>query len=84
MAFRQEGNGESKTLIDFVGSANHVFICPHDAANLPPNIAAIINQALLDWLKGHPGVRVRAVLPITQGGQTTAVHLWYDQSDTAG
>jgi hypothetical protein len=84
VAFRQEGNGEGKTLIDFVGRANYVLICPHDAATLPPNIAAIINQALLDWLKQHPAVRVRAALPITQDGQTTALHLWYDGPDMGG
>ncbi|HJZ89265.1 MAG TPA: hypothetical protein VKE40_00235 [Gemmataceae bacterium] len=84
MAFRHQGNGEDRTQIDFVARPNYVLICPLDATNLPPNIAAIVNRALTDWLKRTPGIRVRAVLPITQDGQTTAVHVWYDSADPAG
>jgi hypothetical protein len=84
MAFRHQGNGEDQTQIDFISRPNYVLICPHDATNLPSNIAAIINRALTDWLKRTPGIRVRAVLPITHDGQTTAVHVWYDPADPAG
>jgi hypothetical protein len=82
MSFRQEGNGETKTRINFHEGRNHVLICPADAHNLPPDIALILNNALIDWLKLHPGIRVRSVLTITQDGQTTAIHLWYDLVDT--
>jgi hypothetical protein len=80
MAFRHQGNGEDQTQIDFVSRPNYVLICPHDATNLPSNIAAIINRPLTDWLKRTPGIRVRAMFPITQDGQTTAVRVWYDSA----
>ncbi len=32
-------------------------------------------------MKKHPGIRVREVLPITQDGQTVALHIWYDMPD---
>jgi hypothetical protein len=82
MAFRHEGNGDDKTRVDFLDRSNYVLICPHDSKTLPANIALIINTAFLDWQKKHPGVRIRTVLPITQDGQTVALHVWYDRADT--
>ena len=84
MAFRHEGNGDTGTAIDFVERPGYVLICPQDPARLPANIALVVNTALLDWLKRNPAIRVRTVLPITQDGQTTAVHLWYDRADGVG
>ena len=81
MHFRHEGNGENKTRIDFVDGLNYVLICPHDPGMLPVNIAIIINNAFMDWQKKHPGIRIRTVLPITQDGQTIALHVWYDGAD---
>jgi len=81
MNFRHEGNGNSKTQIDFLDRPGYVLICPHDLENPPAAIALILNNALNDWLKKHPSIRVRSILPITKDGQTTAIHLWYDQAD---
>ena len=57
---------------------------PQEPARLPANIALLVNTALLDWLKRNPAIRVRTVLPVTQDGQTTAIHLWYDRADGVG
>ena len=81
MTFRHEGNGHSQTLIDFIERPGYVLICPQDSDRLPANIAAIVNAALNDWLKRTPGIRVRTALPVTQDGQTVALHLWYDRAD---
>jgi hypothetical protein len=81
MSFRHQSNGDDKTQIDFIHQPNHVLICPHETTNLPLNIAIIVNRAFMDWLQKHPGIRIRTILPITQDGQTTALHVWYDRSD---
>jgi len=81
MAFRHEGNGESNVKITIEERSNYVLFCPHDLANVPKDIAVIINRVMIDWLKAHPGVRIRTALPITQDGQTIALHLWYDRAD---
>jgi len=83
MSFRHEGNGEGKTVINFLERGNYILISPRNATNLPANIAIIVNRAFLDWMKKHPGIRIRAVLPIMQDGQTTALHVWYDRPDVA-
>lgn len=81
MSYRHEGNGETNTQIDLMESPGHVLICPHDLKRLPHNIAVIINTAFNDWLKKHPGIRIRTTLPFTQDGQTTAIHVWFDRPD---
>jgi hypothetical protein len=84
MGFRHDGNGHTKTEIDFIERPGYVLICPRNSATPPANIALIVNAALTDWLKKTPNIRVRTVLPITRDGQTTAVHLWYDSPDSTG
>lgn len=84
MGKRHEGNGHNQTIINFVDRPGYVLICPHDTTNLPENIAPIVNQAMTDWLKKTQGIRVRAVLPIVQDGNTVAIHLWYDKADVSG
>lgn len=37
-----------------------------------------VNQALRDWLRENPTVRVRCVAPIVAGGETVAIHVWFD------
>jgi len=84
MALWREGNGNSKTTIDFVERPNYVLICPHDLTALPANIAVIINNAFLDWMQKHAGIRIREILPLIQDGQTIALHVWYDGPDVQG
>ncbi len=48
MSFRHGGNGESKTLIDVLERRNYSLISPRNPANLPSNIAIIINRAFLN------------------------------------
>jgi hypothetical protein len=81
MAFRHESNGDSDIKIAIEQLSNYVLFAPQDLANVPKGIAVIINRVMVNWLKENPGVRIRAALPITQDGQTTALHLWYDRAD---
>jgi hypothetical protein len=81
MGLRHDGNGASKTVIEFREELGHALICPADTANHPSDIALIINRAFNDWLLKHPTIRVRAALPITRDGQTVALHVWFDRPD---
>ncbi len=38
----------------------------------------VLSQALSDWLLENPDYRVRETLPITAGGATVGIHVWYD------
>jgi hypothetical protein len=84
MASRHQGSGSSKTELEYVERSGYILIVPQDQAHLPADIALVMNMALNDWLKKNPNIRVRAVLPITRDGQTTAIHLRYDQADGSG
>lgn len=78
---RHHGNGHGKGVIRYVETPGHVHILPDSLVNLPADIAVIVHNAMMDWLQRHPDVRVRAVLPITQDGQTVMIHLWYDDAN---
>ena len=39
---------------------------------------ALIEAAMLQWLKQHPEFDVRATLPITSYGHTVAIHVWFE------
>lgn len=42
------------------------------------SVAPWLNKAMCDWLKANPAAVVRAVLPITELGDTVGIHLWHD------
>lgn len=46
----------------------------------PEELPVALSQALARWLRAIPSVCVRSVWPITQGGNTVAVHVWWAQS----
>lgn len=37
-----------------------------------------VNQALRDWPRENPNVKVRCVAPIVAGGETVAIRVWFD------
>lgn len=45
----------------------------------PDLLPIALGQALSRWLRTSPEVRVRAVLPIVEDGNTTVLHVWYDR-----
>jgi hypothetical protein len=55
-----------------------VFFSIDQVAPDEANPAKWINQALCDWLKENPTAKVRCVAPIVAGGETVALHVWFD------
>jgi hypothetical protein len=74
-----EGNGHGKGIVQRTPIRNgHVV---YHAGNPPPPeelMGLALEQNLRKDLIENPSVRVRAVLPIVQEGNTLMIHLWYD------
>jgi hypothetical protein len=56
----------------------YVIITPPTLDNIRNDMGRYISQAVESHLKKNPSVRVRCALPIVEGGQTIAVHLWLE------
>ena len=39
---------------------------------------ALLEAAMVEWLKQHPEFNVNATLPITSYGHTVAIHVWFE------
>jgi hypothetical protein len=48
------------------------------AHDLPDDLAVYLSQALTEWFRHRPHLRMRCVVPITRGGMTIELHAWYD------
>ncbi len=41
-------------------------------------LPVFLSQSLCTWLQRNPVFKIRATLPITVGGNTVAIHVWFD------
>ncbi len=74
-----EGNGDSKGFIHVTETANYALFYPEDVNHLPDNYPSHLSLILAKGMNEHPGIRMRAALPIVQQGQTLYLHLWFDR-----
>ena len=58
----------------------HAETPPTDPSRLP----YMLNDAFCRWLKQNPKVTVRAALPIVAGGNTVAIHVFFDRGRDDG
>ena len=42
-------------------------------------VAKFLSHSLTEWMRQHPHLRVRIIVPITSSGDTAELHAWYDQ-----
>ncbi len=42
-------------------------------------VAKLLSESLTEWFCQNPHLRMRIVVPITEDGDTTELHAWYDQ-----
>lgn len=55
-----------------------VFTCgserppPHEAMPL------LLHKCVQKWVNQNPIIKIRTVLPIVEGGNTVAIHVWFD------
>lgn len=41
-------------------------------------VAKFLSMSLTDWMRTHPQLRIRHIVPITSNGDTSELHAWYD------
>ena len=46
--------------------------------NLPDDLPVYLSQALSDWFRQRPQLRVRCVAPVQRDGTTVELHAWYE------
>lgn len=49
-----------------------------DKAPPPEELPGYLSQTLCTWLQRNTAFNVRVALPITVGGNTVAIHVWFD------
>ncbi len=56
------------------------WVCFQAGKQTPPSEAlpGYLSQTLCTWLQRNPAFKIRAALPITVGGNTVAIHVWFD------
>lgn len=56
------------------------WVCFQAGEAAPPaeDLPGYLSQTLCTWLQRNPGFSVRSTLPIMVGGNTVAIHVWFD------
>lgn len=44
----------------------------------------LVSKSVIAWLRMHPELKVRATLPIVEGGSTVACHVWLERRELGG
>jgi hypothetical protein len=73
-----DGNGSGKFNIHQEDMGGWVRVFTDKLAVLPDDLAIYLSQALSDWFRQRPHLRMRCVVPIQRDGNTTELHAWYD------
>ena len=71
------GNGSGKFEIGYHDMGGWVRVCA-GKHNLPDDLAVYLSQALSDWFRQRPHLRMRCAVPIQRDGNTVELHAWYD------
>jgi hypothetical protein len=71
------GNGSGKLRIDQHDMGGWVRVSARKQ-NLPDNLPVYLSQALSDWFRQRPHLRLRFIVPIQRDGDTVELHAWYD------
>jgi hypothetical protein len=74
---KPHGNGSGKIDIGQADMGGWVRVSP-GKQELPEDLAVYLSQALTEWFRQRPHLRMRCVLPITRDGKTVELHAWYD------
>ena len=46
--------------------------------DLPDDLPRFLSQALADWFRQRPRLRMRCIVPIQRDGDTVELHAWYE------
>lgn len=73
--------GPRQTLVhcdEIVGG--HLYIYAENSPADPTQVPYMLHDAFGRWLKQNPKAKVRGALPIVAGGNTVAMHVFFDRS----
>lgn len=56
------------------------WVCFQAGQSPPPldQLPAHLNQCMCDWLQRNENFKVISVVPITERGNTVAIHVWFE------
>jgi hypothetical protein len=74
---KPQGNGSGKIDIGQLDMGGWVRVCA-GSQELPADIGVYLSQALTEWFRQRPHLRMRCVVPISREGMTVELHAWYD------
>jgi hypothetical protein len=77
MKERSSGNGSGKFEIEQhdMGGWVRVYASSDD---VPDELPVYLSQAVSDWFRQRPHLRMRCAVPIQRDGDTVELHAWYD------
>lgn len=74
-----DGNGTPHYRINATEVATgHVVFEAGDPKPPPDQLPYFLNHAVCDWQKENSQAVIRSALGIVEGGNTIAIHLWFD------
>jgi hypothetical protein len=78
---RAGGNGHGRGLVDVVAVCEGCVLFTANPQQPPPaeEMPLAIAEVLRKWMLGNP-VRVRETLPLSRGGHTAMLFVWYDRA----
>jgi hypothetical protein len=80
MAKRLDGNGHQReVIVTHSNGDGYILITAERLDKLTDQTPVFISRTLESWQKENPACRVRCAAPIVNGGQTIAMHIWFDK-----
>lgn len=74
---RSPGNGSGKIDIGQADMGGWVRVHTN-LREIPEELPLFLSQALTEWFRQRPHLRMRCVVPIARDGSTVELHAWYD------
>ena len=71
------GNGSGKFEVGHTDMGGWVRVTA-GRGSLPDDVGVYLSQALSDWFRQRPHLRMRCVVPVQRDGNTVELHAWYD------
>ena len=73
-----KGNGSGRFNVHQTDMGGWVRVFTDPATEVPRDLAVYLSDALTEWFRQRPQLRLRTVLPVTRDGTTVELHAWYD------
>lgn len=72
------GNGSGKFNLHQDDMGGWVRVFADKVASVPDDLPVFLSQALSEWFRQRPQLRMRCVVPVQRDGNTVELHAWYD------